>query len=46
VKGLDLIDFNYPQHIKSKLTTEGKEEIMSALQEAGLKCGKVYILST
>lgn len=44
IKGLDLVDFNYPQHITSpKVTTEAKEEIITALDQAGLKCGAICL---
>lgn len=44
IKGLNLVDFNYPQHITSPIvTSELKEELMSALNQAGLKCGAICL---
>jgi len=44
VKGLDLVDFNYPQHITSPtVTEEAKRAITSALDEAGLKTGAICL---
>lgn len=44
IKGLDYIDFNYPQHIPSgKVTQSVKAELLSALDRAGLKCGAMCL---
>lgn len=44
IKGLDLIDFNYPQHITSPRVTESeRREIETAMKRAGLRCGAVCL---
>lgn len=43
VKGLDLVDFNYPQHIKAPLNDEERARLTAALSKAGLGCGAVCL---
>jgi len=43
IKGLDLVDFNYPQHLTSKVSEEEKQKIVDALDEANLKCGAICL---
>ena len=44
IKGLDLVDFNYPQHITSPIVTpELKDELLGALDKAKLKCGAICL---
>jgi len=42
IKGLDLVDFNYPQHITSPVVTEElKQELLGALAKANKRCGAI-----
>ena len=44
IAGLDLVDFNYPQHITSPVVTaELLSGLMQALREAGLNCGAICL---
>jgi len=44
IKGLNLIDFNYPQHITSPtVTDELKKELLEALDRQNLKCGAICL---
>lgn len=44
VRGLSLVDFNYPQHITSREVTENlRNEILNALQSSNLRCGAVCL---
>lgn len=43
VEGLDLVDFNYPQHLVAPLNEPEKQRITTALTKAGLSCGAVCL---
>jgi len=45
VRGLDLVDFNYPQHLAEPVSfcPEAKAEVLSTLQAANLSCGAVCL---
>jgi len=44
IKGLNLIDFNYPQHITSPVVTDkAKNEIIEAMNKANLACGAICL---
>lgn len=45
VRGLDLVDFNYPQHLLEPVSScpEAKAEVISALKAANLSCGAVCL---
>lgn len=43
IEGLDLIDFNYPQHLVGKVTDRAKKDILHSLKKAGLACGAVCL---
>eukprot|EP01041_Mallomonas_annulata_P006621 gene6621-13411_t len=44
IQGLDLIDFNFPQHITSNtVDPQEKNEIITALHRANLKCGAICL---
>lgn len=44
VKGLDLVDFNFPQHLTSQAVEQQElDRITSALAAAGLECGAVCL---
>ena len=43
VNGLDLIDFNYPQHFTGPVSPLEKERFKNALQRAKMKCGAVCL---
>lgn len=47
IEGLDLVDFNYPQHITSTVSADKdgalREKLLHALLKAGLKCGAMCL---
>lgn len=43
VKGLDYIDFNFPQHLNGKVSDNEVKQIKQALDEAGLECGAICL---
>jgi sugar phosphate isomerase/epimerase len=44
IKGLSLVDFNYPQHITAKtVDSEARDELLATLQDSGLRCGAVCL---
>jgi len=44
IRGLDLVDFNYPQHLTAPAScSELRDSICSALKEAKLSCGAVCL---
>ena len=43
IRGLDLVDFNYPQHLTQPVTPEASREVLQCLSEAGLAAGAVCL---
>ena len=42
-KGVHLVDFNYPQHLRGEIDEFGADEIARALRDAGLAAGAVAV---
>jgi xylose isomerase len=43
VRGLDLVDFNYPQHMHGPVTYAERMKLEQALRDSGLACGAVCL---
>ena len=43
IRGLSLVDFNFPQHLTAPVSPEAKAEVLSCLSAAKLRCGAVCL---